>query len=53
MQDAYREKGIPELVDLVTSDVGEPLNDGALDAAVSIRPFHHGVSTSLDEIRRY
>lgn len=53
MQDAYREKGIPENVELVTSDVSDmPFDDGLLDAALSLRTFHHGVEGSLDEIKR-
>lgn len=53
MQDAYGEKGVPTNVELVTSDVGDmPLDDAMLDAALSLRTFHHGVEDSLDEIRR-
>lgn len=53
MQDAYREKGVPENVELVTSDVDDmPFDDAALDAALSLRTFHHGVADSLDEIGR-
>lgn len=53
MQDAYREKGVPGNVELVTSDVATlPFDDAALDAALSIRTFHHGVADALDELRR-
>jgi ubiquinone/menaquinone biosynthesis C-methylase UbiE len=53
MQDAYRAKGVPENVELVTSDVSDmPLADDRLDAALSIRTFHHGVEDSLDEVGR-
>lgn len=53
MQEAYREKGVPENVELVTSDVGDlPFADDALDAALSIRTFHHGVADSLGELGR-
>ena len=53
MQDAYREKGVPENVELETSDVSDlPFDDAHLDAALSLRTFHHGVEDSLDEIRR-
>lgn len=53
MQDAYREKGVPENVELVTSNVSDmPFSDAILDAALSLRTFHHGVDDSLDEIRR-
>jgi ubiquinone/menaquinone biosynthesis C-methylase UbiE len=53
MQEAYREKGVPENVELVTTDVGDlPFGDATLDAALSLRTFHHGVADSLDEIAR-
>lgn len=53
MQAAYREKGVPENVELVTTDVADlPFDDDALDAALSIRTFHHGVADSLTEIGR-
>jgi ubiquinone/menaquinone biosynthesis C-methylase UbiE len=53
MQDAYREKGVPENVELVTTDVAElPFDDGALDAALSLRTFHHGVADALEEVGR-
>jgi SAM-dependent methyltransferase len=53
MQDAYREKGVPENVDLVTTDVADmPFEDGHLDAALSLRTFHHGVADALAEVSR-
>lgn len=53
MQDAYREKGVPENVDLVTTDVADlPFDDGSLDAALSLRTFHHGVADALEEVAR-
>lgn len=53
MQEAYREKGVPDNVGLVTSDVSNlPFDDGHLDAALSLRTFHHGVADALTEIRR-
>ncbi|WP_416841279.1 class I SAM-dependent methyltransferase [Haloferax sp. DFSO52] len=53
MHEHYRDRGVPENVELVTADVhSTPLNDDQLDGAVSLRTFHHGVSDSLDEIAR-
>jgi len=41
MHELYREKGVPENVDLVTADVGDlPFEDGELDAAFSTMTFH-------------
>jgi ubiquinone/menaquinone biosynthesis C-methylase UbiE len=41
MHDYYREKGVPENVDLVTSGVADlPFADGALDAAFSTMTYH-------------
>jgi len=41
MHEHYREKGVPENVDLVTADVGDlPFEDGELDAAFSTMTFH-------------
>jgi len=41
MQDYYREKGIPENVNLVTSDVSDlPFDDGGVDAAFSTMTYH-------------
>lgn len=41
MHDAYREKGVPENVDLVTADIGDlPFADDDLDAAFSTMTFH-------------
>ncbi len=53
MQDAYREKGVPGNVELVTTDVAElPFDDATLDAALSLRTFHHGVADALEEVNR-
>ncbi|MFB1066806.1 class I SAM-dependent methyltransferase [Natrinema sp. H-ect4] len=54
MQDYYREKGIPENVTLVTSDVSDlPFDDGGVDAAFSTMTYHEFASAeSLAEIRR-
>lgn len=53
MHDHYRSKGVPANVVPVTADVGAlPLAGAALDGAVSIRTFHHGVSEGLDEVAR-
>lgn len=53
MHDAYREKGVPENVALLQGDVAHvPISDGAVDAALSIRTFHHGVSEALGEVSR-
>ncbi|WP_115864879.1 class I SAM-dependent methyltransferase [Halorussus litoreus] len=41
MHELYREKGVPENVDLVTANVGDlPFDDGELDAAFSTMTFH-------------
>ncbi|WP_225336621.1 class I SAM-dependent methyltransferase [Halomicrobium urmianum] len=54
MHDYYREKGVPENVELVTTGVGDlPLDDGSLDAAFSTMTYHEFASDdALDEIRR-
>ncbi len=54
MHDYYREKGVPENVSLVTSDVGDlPLADGAVDAAFSTMTYHEFADdAALAEIRR-
>ncbi|NUB93531.1 class I SAM-dependent methyltransferase [Haloterrigena sp. SYSU A121-1] len=54
MQEYYREKGVPENVDLVTSDVSDlPFDDDALDAAFSTMTYHEFASDdALAEIRR-
>ncbi|WP_114579113.1 class I SAM-dependent methyltransferase [Saliphagus sp. LR7] len=54
MHDYYREKGVPENVALVTSDVSDlPFDDGAIDAAFSTMTYHEFASdASLAEIRR-
>jgi ubiquinone/menaquinone biosynthesis C-methylase UbiE len=54
MHDYYREKGVPENVDLVTSGVGDlPFADGALDAAFSTMTYHEFAGDdALAEIAR-
>lgn len=53
MHRAYRAKGVPSTVRPLTADVRAlPLDDDALDGAVSIRTFHHGVDDGLEEIAR-
>jgi len=54
MHDHYREKGVPENVELVTSDVSDlPFDDDALDAAFSTMTYHEFASDeSLAEVRR-
>jgi len=50
----YREKGVPENVDLVTSDVADtPFDDDALDAAFSTMTYHEFASdAALAELAR-
>ncbi|NIC00708.1 class I SAM-dependent methyltransferase [Halobacterium sp. R2-5] len=54
MHDYYREKGVPENVDLVTSGVDDlPLDTGSLDAAFSTMTYHEFASDSaLSELSR-
>ena len=54
MHEAYREKGVPENVSLVTADIGDlPFADGELDAAFSTMTFHEFASEeSLAEVAR-
>jgi len=54
MHDYYREKGIPENVDLVTSGVGDlPLETDSLDAAYSTMTYHEfAAEQALSEIAR-
>ncbi len=53
MHDAYRSRGLPGNVETVTADVADiPLDNDALDGAVSVRTFHHGVADALDEVAR-
>lgn len=53
MHDHYAARGMPHNVDPVTADVADvPLPDDALDGAVSIRTFHHGVADALGEVAR-
>ncbi len=54
MHEYYREKGVPENVDLVTSDVSDlPFDDDALDAAFSTMTYHEFASDdALAAVRR-
>jgi ubiquinone/menaquinone biosynthesis C-methylase UbiE len=54
MHDYYREKGVPENVDLVTSGVEDlPLDTSSLDAAVSTMTYHEFANEqALGEINR-
>lgn len=54
MHDFYREKGVPESVDLVTSGIDElPFDDAALDGAFSTMTYHEFASDdSLAELAR-
>jgi len=54
MHDAYRQKGLPENVDLVTADVADlPLGDDSLDGALSTMTFHEFAGEdSLAELAR-
>lgn len=49
----YREHGIPANVTPVTADFANlPFPDNHLDGGVSIRTYHHGFESALDEIAR-
>ena len=54
MHDRYREKGVPENVELVTAEVGDlPFDDDALDGAVSTMTYHEFASqAATDELAR-
>ncbi len=54
MHDYYRQKGVPENVDLVTADVGDlPFGDAHLDAAFSTMTYHEfAADDALDELAR-
>ncbi|GAB3670471.1 class I SAM-dependent methyltransferase [Halopiger thermotolerans] len=54
MHEYYREKGVPENVELVTSDVSDlPLEDDGVDAAFSTMTYHEFASDdALAEVRR-
>lgn len=54
MHDLYREKGVPENVDLITAEAADlPFADGELDAAVSTMTYHEFASeTALTELAR-
>ncbi|WP_430506446.1 class I SAM-dependent methyltransferase [Haloparvum sp. PAK95] len=54
MHERYREKGLPENVELVESDVSNlPFDDGTLDAAFSTMTYHEFASErALEEIVR-
>jgi SAM-dependent methyltransferase len=51
--DRFRKNGLPANVDTLTTAVADvPLADDDLDAAVSLRTFHHGVAEAIDEVTR-
>jgi len=53
MHDRYRATGMAPNVEPIAADVADvPLPDGSLDAALSIRTFHHGVASALGEVVR-
>jgi ubiquinone/menaquinone biosynthesis C-methylase UbiE len=54
MHDRYREKGVPDGVELVTAGVADlPFDDGEVDAAFSTMTFHEFVGAdALAELRR-
>jgi len=53
VQRFHRTTDPPDNVTIVTADVGAlPFETGTIDAALSIRTFHHGVDVALDEVRR-
>lgn len=54
MHDLYREKGLPENVELVTSDVADlPFDDGGIDAAFSTMTYHEFASdAAMAELAR-
>lgn len=54
MHDYYRQKGVPENVDLVTADVSDlPFEDSRVDAAFSTMTYHEFASENgLDELAR-
>jgi ubiquinone/menaquinone biosynthesis C-methylase UbiE len=54
MHEKYREKGVPENVELVTAEVADlPFGDGELDRAFSTMTYHEfATEDSLEELRR-
>jgi ubiquinone/menaquinone biosynthesis C-methylase UbiE len=54
MHEYYREKGVPETVELVTSGIADlPFEDGALDGAFSTMTYHEFASDeALAEVQR-
>ncbi|WP_267639584.1 class I SAM-dependent methyltransferase [Haloarchaeobius amylolyticus] len=54
MHDVYREKGLPEGVELVTASIGDlPFADGELDAAFSTMTYHeYADDAALAELAR-
>ncbi|RDI70160.1 class I SAM-dependent methyltransferase [Halopelagius longus] len=54
MHDYYRQKGVPENVDLVTADVADlPFEDSQVDAAFSTMTYHEFASEeAFDELAR-
>jgi SAM-dependent methyltransferase len=50
MHELYREKGVPENVELVTADIGDlPFGDGELDAAFSTMTFHEFAGSGSED----
>ncbi|WP_435332766.1 class I SAM-dependent methyltransferase [Haloarchaeobius sp. TZWWS8] len=54
MHELYREKGVPETVELVTAEIGDlPFEDGHLDAAFSTMTYHeYADEEALAELAR-
>lgn len=53
LHNVYREHGIPANVTPLTADFANlPFPDNHLDGGVSIRTYHHGFESALDEIAR-
>ncbi|WP_135825154.1 class I SAM-dependent methyltransferase [Halorussus ruber] len=50
MHETYREKGVPENVELVTADIDDlPFGDAELDAAFSTMTFHEFAGSGTDD----
>ncbi|WP_265110828.1 class I SAM-dependent methyltransferase [Halosolutus halophilus] len=53
LHEVYRKRGMPANVTPVTADFTDlPFPDNHLDGGVSIRTYHHGFGTAIDEIAR-
>jgi len=53
MHDRYREKGVPETVELVTSGADElPFDDDTLDGAFATMTYHELPAETVDELAR-